>query len=257
MRFEELEGVGAARAKKLREAGLSSLEDLAELEPEQLEQLGFSSSLARQVVVEARNNLTVEEQVSTYKILLVVALVGVAIFASYSLLSNAELFTDSYEYNGFVFTESDACGAERDCWVTNVQLNVGARQVPFYYGPREAEDVLVEPEAVDRVLSLTYPDVNGTVVILFDEGASGSYGVAASNLARVTGERVYNLPTMGDVYGESFSCDYPRGDDVLIRVTNGPSGVRLEGSCVVVSGSEEEILRVMDAYRLSLLRILQ
>lgn len=261
MKLQDLSGVGPARARKLRAVGVSSVEELAAVEPERLVNAGFSSSVAKKLVVDARNSLGVEEDVATWKVLVGVGvfllLVGV-VFVLVSSLSAPSV--EEYEYNGFVFRSADAgsCGTQRDCWRTQVQLNIGVRNVEFYYGPREVEDVFVDPAAVERVLNLTYPGRNGSVVITFDEDFSG-VGIAAPNLAGVTGERVYNIPTTSSVYGQPVSCADASAQLVVVRFINESfSGVAYEDGCVLISASSvDELLRVTDAYRLHLLRILQ
>lgn len=259
MKLESLDGVGPARAKKLSAAGIRSVEDLASLEPAQVaSQAGVSEAVAKRLVVNARNSVSVEPTVATWKIVAVVAVIGVVLFSAYTILSSEELFTGEHEYNGFVFSEAQ-CSSERSCWSTTVELNIGAREVLFYYGPWEVEDVSVDPAAVERVLNLTYADMNGSVVIVFDAGSPGEVGVAASNLARITGERFYNIPTSGSEYANPVSCEDSSEQRVVIYLVDGPfEGVRLVDDCVLVSASNpEDLFRVVDAYRLRLMQIIQ
>ena len=264
MKLEDLPGVGPARLRKLRSAGVSSLEELAEVEPEQLVSAGFSSSIAQKLVVDARNSLEVQADVSTWKILVGVGvgvlLLGLIFWVVSSLSASSSSVGEEYEYNGFLFrfAEAGSCGTQRDCWRTQVQLNIGVRNVEFYYGPREVEDVFVDPVAVQRVLNLTFADVNGSLVITFDEESS-EIAAAAVNLASITGERVYNIPTSGSVYGSPVTCADATPERVVVYFVNESfSGVLYEEGCVLISASSrDELLRVTDAYRLHLLRILQ
>ena len=259
MTLEKLSGVGPARAKKLRSVGVSSVDALAALEPDEVvEKIGVSQKVAQQLVISARESVEVEESVATWKVLAGILVVGLLLLGVYSLFSVGESSASEYTYNGFTFVEQQ-CSEARTCWVSVIQLNIGAVEVPFYYGPRDVEDVPVDPSAVSRVLDLTYADVNGSITLVFDAGAPGELGVAASNLARVTGERLYNIPTSGSEYNNPVSCADSSDEHVVIYFTDaGFDGVSVdEGGCVILSAtSPEELLRVSDAYRLHLLRVM-
>ena len=254
MKLEELAGVGPKRAKKLREANIESVEEVAALEPGQLAKAaGLSASVAEDLVVRARNSAQADESIATWKILLAILGVGAALLLGVQLLSTPEV----YEHNGFTFTETQ-CAQDRECWSTLVNLNIGAREIPFYYRPDQVQDVPVDPSAVVRVLNLTTrPDTSLTIA--FDEGVPGEVGVAASNLARVTGERVYNISTSGGVYGRDVTCADANATHAVVYIRDGDlNGVTARDGCVfVVADEPEEVLRVTEAFRLHLLRILR
>lgn len=254
MKLEDLDGVGPKRAKRLREAGIGSVEKLASLEPQQVsDAAGVSVAVAQKLVVRARNSASADGSIPTWKILLVVLLGGLALYAAVQWSAAPT----TYEYNGFTFTETQ-CAQDRECWSALVNLNIGAREVPFFYRPDQVEDVPVDPSAVERILSLTRSR-NSSVTIVFDEGASGEVGVAASNLARVTGERVYNISTSGSVYGQPVTCEHASALHAVVYLTHGDlDGVTTRGGCVlIVADDPEELLRVTEAYRLHLLRIMR
>lgn len=262
MKLQDLDGVGPAREKKLSKAGISSLTQLAALEPDELvEKTGFSRSLAEQLITDARNaSVASQQQIPTSKILLTILVVLAVLVGAYTLLSASLASVETYTYNGFTFTEDD-CGENRTCWTTVVRLNVGNREVTFFYGPREVEDILVEPLAVESVLDLTRIPQDRSVEIVFSENATGTIGVAASNLARVTGDRVYQIPTSGSVYGQPVTCADANSQHVVIRFIENATlnGVSSRGDgCVIISGQNRDgVLKATDAYRLHLLQILR
>ena len=190
--------------------------------------------------------------VPTWYILAAVVLIVFIIYAVFYVLRTE----DVYEYNGFTFAKTD-CGTTRECWQTQVNTNVGVRSLYFYNGPRDVESIPVDQSAVNFVLNLGGYN-NSQIVIVFDEQTPGEVGVAATNIARITGERIYNITTSGSVYGQPTTCEHANQVTAVIYLTQGPHRqVTFEQGCIMITAPDAEgVLEVADAYSLHLLTIL-
>lgn len=164
--------------------------------------------------------------------------------------------TESYTYNGFLF-EQVPCEVGM-CWETVVVSNVGEHPVLFMNGPQEVEDVTIDPSAVERVLNLTHTR-NSSVTIAFDEGVPGEVGIAAANIARITGERFYRIPTTGGIYNQDITCSAATPARSVIYLTQlEATGAFLEEDCILVTApNTQELVLASDALTLHLLQIMQ
>lgn len=189
-------------------------------------------------------------QIVLAALILPVILLGVWYGTTY--FSGAE----SYTYNGFEFRQVP-CEIGQ-CWETTVVSNIGEHPILFMHGPQEVQDIPVDPLAVERVLNLTRYQ-NTSAVIAFDQGVPGEVGIAATNIARITGERFYRIPTTGAVYGQTVTCDDATPMNTVVYLTQASeTGVVLSDDCVlVIAENTTEIVRVADAYTLHLLQIMQ
>ena len=164
--------------------------------------------------------------------------------------------TDIQEYNGFFF-EHVPCEVG-DCWETVVVSNVGEHSILFLHHPSEVEDILIERPAVERVLNLTRIADSG-LWISFEDGVPGEVGQAAANIARITGDRFYRIPTQAALYGRDVTC--ASGTDirpVLFLTQEQTNRVYLNNNCIVVAAeSAQEIMRVADAFSFHLLQIMR
>lgn len=192
--------------------------------------------------------------VKTMWVVLAALLIPVIILGVYWYTS--QVTTEQYVYNGFVFTQIPCEVGE--CWQTTVISNVGEHPVLFFYGPQELEDITIEPEAIERVLNLTRM-ANSSLRIGFDQGVPGEIAIAATNIARVTGERFYRIPTTGGVYGEDFTCSSAsRARPILYLTQDAQTGAYLQDDCVYLTATNtSEAVRVSDAYTLHLLQIMR
>lgn len=192
------------------------------------------------------------EGISTGKLVGSLVLFAAIIIGAFWLMQPGP---SDFELNGFYF-EQVAC--ERgQCYETVVQTNIGVHPITFYSDPREVADIPVDREAVVAILNLTRSR-NTSVTIAFDEGVPGEVGVAASLLARVTGERLYNISTSGGVYGEDVVCSQSDRYDRVVYITQtDDNGVFMSNSCIIVTASDvDNLVSVVDAYVMRLLLIL-
>ncbi len=194
------------------------------------------------------------EPIKTMWVIIAALLIPVIILGVYWYTS--QVTVEEYTHNGFVFTQIPCEVGE--CWQTTVISNVGEHPVLFFHGPRELEDITIDPAAVDRVLNLTRI-ANTSLRIGFDEGVPGEVAIAASNIARVTGDRFYRIPTRGGVYGVDFTCSSATlTRPVLYLTQDEQTGVYLQDNCIyAVAPTTAELVRVSDAYTLHLLQIMR
>lgn len=193
-----------------------------------------------------------EPKIPTWQIIIAVAILGI-ILAGIIMFSQTE---DSYEYNGFVFVEEPCPDQDNQCWTTQVQLNIGLRQVTVFNGPREVEDILVDERAIQFVRSLSRNDTE--IILAINEDDPGRVGVVATNIARVTGEKLFGIPTRGAVFGSEVVCEMATQNRAIIHITEGPEGVYVQNGCIVISAEDPERLVVVgDAFVLHLLSVMQ
>jgi hypothetical protein len=183
----------------------------------------------------------------------VLAVLGVVIVGAFVVLNSSA--PNEFSLNGFDFVMSPCDRGQ--CYETTVYTNVGVHPITFYSDPREVGDVPVDSQAVSAILNLTRSR-NSSVTIGFDEGVPGEVGVAAALIARVTGERLYNISTSGAVYGQDVICEMSTATDRVIYLTQTPrDGVFYQDGCVIVSASDvDSLIPVVDAYVMRLLLIL-
>lgn len=193
------------------------------------------------------------ETIETYKVILALLALGVGLYLFLSTTSTP----DSFELNGFSFEEVRCPASESTCWQTIVVTNVAQHPIIFYSDPREVQDIPIDQEAVDVILNLT-TSRNSSVTIAFDEGVPGEVGVAATLIARVTGERLYQIDTSGGVYGQDISCAQSQGlNRVIYLMQSDQEGAFVEDGCIIVTAPDSQRLRdVVDAYTMHLLLIL-
>ncbi|MFT4250215.1 MAG: hypothetical protein ACMXYD_02530 [Candidatus Woesearchaeota archaeon] len=210
--------------------------------------------MTKKKVVEAVEDEVVKP-ISTLWVFFALGVLGVGLFAFFLLTASPA--SSSFELNGFTFEQAACPSVEGRCWQTTVVSNVGVHPITFYSDPREVDWIPVSREAVLAVLNLTYSSQN-SLTIAFDEGVPGEVGVAASLLARVTGERLYNIPTRGAVYGEGTHCSLSTSRDRVVYLTQGErDAVFVRDGCVIVSArSTSSLISVVDAYVMHLLLIL-
>lgn len=185
-----------------------------------------------------------------------IVLIGLAVLTAPFLISSS-----SFELNGFTFEESQ-CAKDRTCWDTVVVTNVARHPVTFYTDPREV-DVDVDPAAIDRAIATTQnPD--GRFIMAFEEaiegeGVPGEVGIAILQVSRITGERLFDVPTQAMVYGRDVVCSSSNENVTVVYFTQGPQDAILldERGCIVLEArTKESIITVGEAFTMYLTGIL-
>ncbi len=104
------------------------------------------------------------------------------------ILHNQEV--ENNRYNGFDFYKGDD-----GFWYTVVQKGAQPYEIPFYYHPRELEDIVIEPGVRDKFFDMVAN--NGTIFIVVDPDSESKSVIAGVEIAKITGQgyRLLNVPT--------------------------------------------------------------
>ncbi len=213
-----------------------------------------SSVKKQDIIPDAKENKRHDTppRISTWIIIIIsFAIGGVILFLS---VYTAE--PEEYTINTFTFTPVP-CPGQDTCWKTNVVSNIGVHPITFYTSPTDAKKYFVQQKAVDTVLNMRSVK-GGNIIIAIDEGVPGEVGVAGAQIARVTGEQLYKIPTKSALYIKDVTCEQATPQTTIVYLTQGPAQVVVQKpGCVVVSApTTTELLSISEAYTMWLLGIL-
>ncbi|MBN1646038.1 hypothetical protein JW868_03295 [Candidatus Woesearchaeota archaeon] len=198
-----------------------------------------------------------------FKIVIAVIILVFAIFmVQLYVKDNRE---DPNTYNGFYFVKG-----ENGLWQTTIQVGNEIRVVPFYYHPREVQDIVVQENVEELILKL---DSNNLLYISIDPDLPSTYVQAAVQIARLTGERfqILNIPTRSAF--TKLPSDIPEGQNftapiitcenatdnitVLMMVQEPLNTITYDGTCIVLAApTGEEAVRVADRMGFEILKIM-
>lgn len=140
----------------------------------------------------AFESLTESKKPKTKQFLILIGIIIIlflAIIVIPQYLKKAEF--ESNKYNGFDFVEQDD-----GLWYTMVQKGVQPYWIPFYYHPKDLEDIPVDSNIKGKFFEMR--DNNGTIFITLDPDAGDNNVVIAGvEISRITGSRydLLNVPT--------------------------------------------------------------
>jgi hypothetical protein len=198
-------------------------------------------------------------------VILSVVLVGILlglIFIPNAIKKN-QLEND--KYNNFEFVKQSD-----NFWYTVVNKGNQPYSVPFYYHPRELEDIVVE----DRIRAKFFEtkENNGEIYITLDpDGTDNKIVVAGVEIARITGERfgLLNVPTHSafiktpsnikvDMQVPIKTCNDANNKTMIIWLTvSNKNLVSSDGNCIRVEAvSYNDTVRVADRLMYNLLGIM-
>ncbi len=148
---------------------------------------------------------------------------------------------DDYVYNGFSFVYFNGG------WYTRAQRGDTLYDIPLHYGPREVEDILVV-----GALGPNFGD-NRIVYIAFDP-SDYHIGFAAIELSLNLGkgleagtkaacDKAYDIDACKE--REVVTCSDTDKSVIHIKQAN-ETKISLRGKCIVIEGTEQDILRATD-----------
>jgi len=173
-----------------------------------------------------------------------------------------EIKAKMHRYNGFDFYKGDLV------WTTEIQIGEQPYTIPFYYHPKEVEDVLVEANVEKKVQRLNASD---RLFITLDPDLESRAVVAAVELSRITGSRyrIYNVPTHGalirpsstskaDAVNPIITCANANNQTVVVWLKLGDANVvHSKDNCILLEGqSSEDLIRVTDRFVYRLMGIM-
>jgi len=132
--------------------------------------------------------------------------------------------------------------------VTRIQVREQPYDIPFYYHPREIEDIVVRDHDADTLLTARNRTVEQVFVSVDPDAGAKVAAIAGVEIARLTGSKygLLNLPTTGALTRpDNTTADYPiltcKDATPATVISKAPTiSVRLRPyrSAVVVSQSE-------------------
>jgi len=192
---------------------------------------------------------------------LVIILVGLILVPRY--INQMKL--DKNTYNNFQFIQG-----EDKFWYSMLQKGEQTYWVPFYYHPRDLENIPVETNLSAKFFDIK--DNNGSIYITLDPDAgNNTIVIAGVEIARITGEKfdLLNVPTHSAFTKEPSStvvetgipvvtCDYASNKTMVIwLLVTDRNIVYSDGYCIAVQAkSYADIIKVADRLMYHLLGIM-
>ena len=157
---------------------------------------------------------------------------------------NGELNSDEgYVYNGYSFVKADGL------WWTGVEVKDRIIKIPLHYSPREVEDipltgnlapefnrgekvyVAIDPEVnYDKYYTLGLMELNNNIL----QGVNRNIEAACSKENSVCENRTV------------INCENANGQPVVELVVHEKPSVSLQGTCIKIQGSGEELVKSVD-----------
>lgn len=168
---------------------------------------------------------------------------------------------DANRYNGFDFAQ-----AEGGLWVTRIEARGQPYDIPFYFHPRETEDIPVDPTATDPLYHRP-----AEVYISVPPDAPSKIVVAGVEVARILGTKynLFNLNVHSALSRASdtkvdipvYSCEDATPDRVIVQFVEGSSTAIARWSknpnCVILQYTDvDESVRVADRFGYMLLKMM-
>jgi hypothetical protein len=190
-------------------------------------------------------------------------IVGIAVFITIPTLVH-KIQLDKNTYNKFIFQKNGRF------WMTEIERNNLQNAIPFYFHPRELEDIPAELNLSGKILPLTMNE-NASIIITLDPNLNTTAVQAGVQISRITGERyhILNIQTrsaitnppanyVGNATFPLATCKDATNATLVIWLRKGMvNGIFSEGNCIVVQGKDEdELLRSAEKFTYLILGIM-
>jgi hypothetical protein len=191
--------------------------------------------------------------------ILVLVLLGIVFVPRYFAAKEKQENT----YNGFEFTQ------DGDFWFTVVSKGDQPFSIPFYYHPKDLEDVVVEQGIRDKFFAM---QGNGSIFIAVDpEAGNNKVVIAGVEIAKITGDRygLLNVPTKSAFLREPASATVNTQTPILncanatpnrlivVLIESDKNLASSRGNCVILESRDyNESVRVADRTMYHLLGIM-
>ncbi len=167
-------------------------------------------------------------------------------------------------YNGFDFAQADG-----GLWVTRIQVREQPYDIPFYYHPRDLEDIIVRDHDAHRLLTVRNRTVEQVFVSVDPDAGAKVAAIAGVEIARLTGSKygLLNLPTTGALTRPgNTTADYPvltckdaTPQTVILQFEQDDAGNAIvrDGDCVILFyQTPDDAVRVADRFAYLILGIM-
>ncbi len=190
------------------------------------------------------------------KYFLITIMVLVLLFLAALFISKQTNKNDKNKYNNFDFQYDE----EQKLWFTQVQIGSTPYIIPFYFHPKDLEDIIVE-EKVEDLLIVRKPE---EVIVTIPNNTTPEIAIAAVEVAKITGERykILNIPTKSAlnerIEGLPFAtCADATDKTVIISFEKSKKNIASsKGNCIALEFREGDEIKVADAFAYTLLKIM-
>src|SRR4030043_2401722 len=217
--------------------------------------------------VEKKEEKETEEvkPIATWKFVLICAIIAIIILGAFLIpryLRNAEF--NRNKYNNFEFAKTSD-----GFWYTSVEKGDQPFQIPFYYHPRELEDIPVEAFLSGKFFEMR--DNNGSIYITLDPDYNSTAVIAGVEIAKITGTKygILNVPTKSAFIKEPSNTATETGTPIItcadannrtrvVWLTLSDANIAYSyGYCVILRAkSYDDMIRVADRTMYHLLGIM-
>jgi hypothetical protein len=205
----------------------------------------------------------VEKPLSAWKVfvafgIIVVVMVGFFWYRSYE----AKQLEEENRYNGFDFTPTVA-----GLWQARIEVGRQPYDIPFYYHPRDLENIPVDSNAVAPVYARPRE-----IYVSLDPDSGSLPAIAGVEISRITGTRynIFNIDTRGVLSRQPdnkvelpvMNCANATPDKVVIQFIPARQNVIVRSgsneNCVLLNYvTANDSIRVADRYAYMLLKVMQ
>ncbi len=147
---------------------------------------------------------------------------------------------EGYVYNGFSFIYADRL------WWSEIKQPDRILKIPLHFGPREVENITVTGKLDPRF------NLGEEVYMAIDPYYSdGYYTLALSELNNNIASGIRKMPVSActenntEICGNRFvlNCGDTKNKPVIQLQPQGPTGIELKGTCILIKGEKEDLVR--------------
>ncbi len=210
----------------------------------------------KEQIIEEEKKLSDKPLIGAILILVIIA--GIFIIAINIQKSIQKKIVLENAYNNFPFVESEGK------WYTEVDIGGQAYVIPFYYHPRDLEDIKYEPN-VEKKLTVNKPE---QIYITLDPDLPAIATVAGVQISRITGERyqMMNILTKSAFTrypgfvskSPIITCEDSNSKIAVIKMHYGDeTSISSEDNCIILTVDEaNETVRLAERLTLEMLGIM-
>jgi len=223
------------------------------------EESSKSKSIKNSIKTEENKNNKKIDYSNVVAIVFAVIVLGLFVFVIYGIKNRAPTQGPALlqeDYNGYTFVKDNA-----GHWVTIIKTVNGDTEIPFYYHPKQLEDMSYDKK-INQLLSLTQKK-KGKMTIAFGAELTnpnlpgeGSQTVAAYEIIKV-GINVFGMPVetamIDNINGTNFTllnCSNSTIDNFIVEMRLGnKSQVYSKGGCAVIEAANlSDTIKLADQF---------
>jgi len=196
-------------------------------------------------------------------VLIIVGAIIIIIAAIIIISKHYSTNSNQVEYNHYLFEKF-----EGNKWMTQQLIRGQLYNIPFYYNPKEVEDIPIDPNSINLIRSFGNRTNTTLIYISVDPSESSKIVLAGVEYARILGTayNIYNMNVKSAIqrpYNSTagipiITCKNQSSNVIVIYPTvTDKNLVSVHGNCIVIeSKNVNESVRVADAFSFRLLNIM-